>query len=250
VRCTQIDCYQTVTSTKTGGLVNNVVSTIDDLHFLALHNLAEIQLGADLLFWFHYTQALKRIVFKDQYIPALTYRELIAPKASQAKGKSAKPVDKTTTRGRQAKSKKQTATSQTIDVSAKLFPKSSTVEIYPSWEFIGEEYETTIQQYVEYMPLVCVAGVNKPRETPEFYDRTTLLRHFSESLLINILTHLPTTQAFEKTIADSLVYDCLHGSGKVAKTSLEQFKQWQTWRDRIDRTQSKQSFHLYGSAIL
>ena len=67
----EIDCYQTVTSAKTGGFVNNVVSLINELHFLALHNLADIQLGSDLLFWFHYTQALKRLIFKDQYIPAL-----------------------------------------------------------------------------------------------------------------------------------------------------------------------------------
>ena len=251
----QIDCYRTVTSDKIGGLVNNVVSLIDDLHFMALHNLAEIQLGADLLFWFHYTQALKRIIFKDQYIPALTYRELVPPKSSEVKGKSAKSAEETAvsstkTKGKQAKTTTTTNTqraakAKAIIAAAEAKSSANKNEIYPSWEFIGEEYETTIQQYVEYMPLVCVAGVNKPRETPEFYDRTTLLRHFSESLLVNILTHLPTTQAFEKTIADSLLFDCLHGSGKVANTSLEQLKQWQSWRDRIDRTQSEQSFHLY-----
>jgi SNF2 family DNA or RNA helicase len=251
----QINCYQTVTSTKTSGLVNNVVSLINDLHFMALHNLAEIQLGADLLFWFHYTQALKRIVFKDQYIPALTYRELATPKASQTKRKSANSTEETvvsskTTKGRQAQTTTTTNTQRlakgkAIIAAAEAKSSNLTIEIYPGWEFIGEEYETTIQQYVEYMPLVCVAGVNQPRENPEFYDRETLLRHFSESLLVDIMTHLPTTQAFEKTIADSLIYDCLHGSGKVTKTSLEQLKQWQTWHDRIDRTQSEQSFHLY-----
>ena len=251
----QIDCYRTVTSDKAGGLVNNVVSTIDDLHFMALHNLAEIQLGADLLFWFHYTQALKGIIFKDQYIPALTYRELVPPKASEAKGKSAKSaedtiVSSTKTKGKQAKTitttnTKRAAKAKAIIAVAEAKSSANTIEIYPGWEFIGEEYETTIQQYVEYMPLVCVAGVNKPRETPEFYDRTTLLRHFSECLLVNIMTHLPTTQLFEKNIADSFIYNCLHGSGKVVKTSMEQLKQWQIWRDRIDRTQSEQSFHLY-----
>ncbi|QYO63463.1 hypothetical protein [Leptolyngbya sp. 7M] len=72
----QIDCYKTVAAAKTGGYVNSVVSLLNDLHFLALHNLAEIQLGTDLLFWFHYTQALKRIIYRDQYIPALKYRPL------------------------------------------------------------------------------------------------------------------------------------------------------------------------------
>jgi len=257
----QIDCYQTVTSAKTGGFVNNVVSLINELHFLALHNLADIQLGSDLLFWFHYTQALKRLIFKDQYIPALTYRALETPKASGTKRKAAKAVDEaiatptatrsqstkattaTTTRRSTAKSKTQTAATQTIDVSATA---ASNFEIYPGWEFIGEEYEGTIQQYVDYMPLVCVAGVAEPRETPAFYDRATLLRHFSECLLTDILTHTPITQAFEKTIADSLLYSCLHpgGSPWIPGTRLEEYQQWQTWRDRIVRTQSDQPFYL------
>ena len=256
----QVDCYQTVTSAKTGGFVNNVVSLINELHFLALHNLADIQLGSDLLFWFHYTQALKRIVFKDQYIPALTYRELEAPKPSGTKRKATKAVDDTiatptTTHGRQtkatatttrrstAKSKTQTVATQTIDVSATS--SGSNFEIYPGWKFIGEEYEATIQQYVDYMPLVCVAGVAEPRETPAFYDRATLLRHFSECLLTDIVTHLPTTQAFEKTISDSLLYSCLHpGKPGTTASSLEEYKQWQAWRDRIVRTQSDQPFYL------
>jgi len=89
----QVDCYQTIASAKTGGFVNNVVSLVNDLHFLALHNLADIQLGSDLLFWFHYTQALKRIIFKDQYIPALKYRELELPQTSRSKRKSAEVSD-------------------------------------------------------------------------------------------------------------------------------------------------------------
>ena len=258
----QIDCYQSVTAAKTSGFVNHVVSLINDLHFLALHNLADVQLGSDLLFWFHYTQALKRLIFKDQYIPALMYRELEAPKASGTKRKSAKTTDDaivsptatlsgqtkattaTTARRSATKAKTQTAATQTIEVSAA--PSASNFEIYPSWEFIGEEYETTIQQYVEYMPLVCVAGFAEPRETPEFYDRATLLRHFSECILTDIVTHTPTTQTFEKTIAESLLDSCLHSSGVpwISGTRLEEYQQWQAWRDRIVRTQSDQPFYL------
>ena len=96
------------------------------------------------------------------------------------------------------------------------------------------------------MPLVCVAGVAESRETPGFYDRATLLRHFSECLLTDIVTHAPITQAFEKTIADSLLYSCLHPNGSpwVPGTRLEEYKQWQAWRDRIVRTQSDQPFYL------
>jgi hypothetical protein len=246
----QVDCYQAIASAKTGGYVNNVVSLLNDLHFLALHNLADIQLGSDLLFWFYYTQALKRIIFKDQYIPALKYRELEVPQTS-SKRKSANEKAETSTaqsRHRTTSRKRQTRSAlkanQAIDVTAE--PQTGW-EIYPGWEFIGEEYETTIRQYVEYMPLVCVSGLAEPRETPEFYDRATLLRHFSECLLTDIVTHTPSTQAFEKTIADSLLYDCLHPTSSGipwTAAKLEQYQQWQNWRDRIVRTQSDQPFYL------
>lgn len=267
----QIDCYRTVTSAKAGGYVNQVVTLLNDLHFLALHNLAEVQLGSDLVFWFHYTQALKRIIYKDQYIPALKYRELApateksrtkktkttATKTATAKTthrpasaeKTQKPTQNTKSRKRSAGlAKSRTAASQTIDVSAVDGSAESTsaFEIYPGWEFIGEEYEATIRQYVEYMPLICVAGFAKPRESYQLYERESLLRHFSECLLTDIVTHTVTTQAFEKTIADSLLADCLHPAGKpwTSQTRLEQYKQWQAWRDRIVRTQSDLPFHL------
>lgn len=239
----QVDCYQTLAPAKTYGLANNVVSLLNDLHFIALHNLAEIQLGSDLLFWFHYTQALKRIIFRDQYIPALKYRDLEPAKLARKKratsaSRKTSPQTRRSTAKTAAKTKA-TATTQTID--------SGKFEIYPAWEFIGEEYETTIQQYVDYMPLVCAAGFSEPRDPIEFYDRETLLRHFAECLLNDIVTHTPTTQAFNKTIADSLLASCLQPNPQpwTYAQGLDLYKQWQTWRDRIRRTQTEQSFDLY-----
>ncbi|MBD2464255.1 DEAD/DEAH box helicase [Oscillatoria sp. FACHB-1407] len=267
----QVDCYQTVVSSKRGGYVNSVVSLLNDLHFIALHNLAEIQLGSDLLFWFHFTQAIKRIILKDQYIPALKYRELKPSKPPETKRKTktskTEPKEPSAAATRRTRStatqatrqkrspgstksanlaKRSSAATKTIDVST-IPEKVGQFEIYPSWEFIGEEYEATIQQYVDYMPLICVAGFAEPRETPEFYDRPTLLRHFSECLLADIVTHTPTTQAFEKTIADTVLYSCLHPTNRpwLGAAQLEIYQQWQTWRDRIRRTQTDQSFYLY-----
>lgn len=266
----QIDCYKTVVSAKMGGSVNNVVTLLNDLHFLALHNLTEIQLGSDLLFWFHYTQALKRLILKDQYIPALKYRPLESAKASGKKRRStqtAAPTAKTTAKTKNAtsqqkststrqnrsagKSKSQSVT-QTIDVTAEPAESESATaepstkfEIYSGWEWIGEEYEATIQHYIEYMPLICAAGFAEPQATPAFYNRETLLQHFSECLLTDIVTHAYRTQVFEKTIAGSILEDCLHpGLVGTAATTLEQYQQWQAWRDRIVRTQSDQPFYL------
>jgi SNF2 family DNA or RNA helicase len=302
----QIDCYPVVSN------VSSVVSLLNDLHFLALHNLAEVQLGSDLLFWFHYTQALKRLIFSDRYIPALKYRsdDAATPpknsrKARQTPAKTepepaapATPKNTKTRRAasstaaasqpapedppptsprRSAGSRRRTANArmrsparQTIDVSAtdvtaKRSTKGSTRDstakeataskkhakatagaytLYPSWEWIGDEYETTLQQYLDYMPLICAAGFAEPPPQPEFYDRLTLLRHFSECLLVDLLTHTPRTQGFEKTVALSLVDGCLRQPHHPWQAASGFYQKWQTWRDRIVRTQTDQPFYL------
>ncbi|MBE9032961.1 DEAD/DEAH box helicase [filamentous cyanobacterium LEGE 11480] len=217
----QVDCYPTLALTKTGSYsespANAVITLLNDLHFITQHNLSEIQLGSDLMFWWHFTQALKRIILKDQYIPALKYRALVSPKASKSKRK-------TTTRKTKAKPK---------------------FEIYPAWELIGEEYASVLEQYADYMPRICTAGFAEPDATPKFYDRTDLLRHFSECLLHDIVTHTYTTKAFEKGIESSLIEQCLNSTPQTQPITLEQYQQWQAWRDRIVRTQTTQSFHLY-----
>jgi SNF2 family DNA or RNA helicase len=214
----QVDCYPTLAAAKTSTYghapVNSVVSLLNDLHFIAQHNLSEIQLGSDLLFWFHFTQALKRIIFNDQYIPALKYRPLEPPKTTKSQRQS-------------------------------TAAKTSKFEIYPGWEFIGEEYATALAEYVDYMPLICTAGFATPSETPEFYDRTSLLRHFAECLLTDILTHTYQTKAFEKTIAGSILDNCLNPIPWPQSIGLEQYQQWQAWRDRIVRSQIERPFHLY-----
>jgi SNF2 family DNA or RNA helicase len=227
----QVDCYPTVAmtkvSTKHRERVNAVVSLLNDLHFMALHGLSEVQLGADLLFWFHFTQALKRLIFKDQYIPAWKYREISLETSGTAASKSP--------------GKRSTKKSQ---------PAPPEVELYPAWEWIGEEYEACLQQFVDYMPWFCAAGFAEPADDPQFHDRLSLLRHFSECLLTDVVSKVYRTQAMEKAIADSLIERALMLPGPQPIThpsaaSLENYQHWQTWRDRIIRTQSQQPFNLY-----
>src|SRR3984893_14442483 len=113
----QVCCYQ----------VSDIITTLNDIHFIALHAAEDFQLGADLLFWHQYSQAIKGIIAKDQYIPALKYQA----------------ISSTTTKGKRAKN---------ID----------SFEIHHAWELLSDTYETTIQQYVSAMPGVCTAGLNSP----------------------------------------------------------------------------------------
>ena len=221
----QIDCYQVTTSVKTGSYryrrAINVIKLLNDLHFIAINNLAEVQLGSDLLFWYHYTQAFKQIILKDQYIPSFKYRELEV-KATKTSAKSKKTASQT----------------------AKF-------EIYPAWEIVSEKYEEELQQYLEYMPIACVSGFSEPNSQPLFCDRRTLLQHFSESLLHSIITKTPSTAQFDKQVFESLLHrgldfsDDRFGDSMIAgDAALEEYKQWQAWRQKIIRTQSDSAFYL------
>lgn len=209
----QIDCYKTVVSTKNGTALN-IIKLLKDIHFLAIYNAESFQIGSDLLFWYHYTQSFKQVILKDQFIPALKYRQLSSenPK-KKGKNKTAKAA----------------------------------FEIYATWEIISEQYEVNILKYIEYMPLICVAGTGKTSDRIEFFDRETLLRHFSEYVLDDLVTHTPSTAAFDKQIADSLIESCFYPSQHnplTTNTALEEYQQWLVWKTKITRTQSDSPFHL------
>ena len=213
----QVDCYQTVIGVKTNSYqaatAINIIKLLQNIHFLALYSAESIQLGSDLLFWYHYTQTFKQVILKDRYIPAFKYRQLAkATKATKQKAK-----------------------------------KSAAFEIYPTWSIIDEHYEANIDQYREYMPPICCAGANTPREEIEFFDSETLLRNFSEYLLNDIVTHTPSTAGFDKKVADSMLNHCLNPDldhPLTSKSYVEEYRQWLTWQQKIARTQSNQNFNL------
>jgi SNF2 family DNA or RNA helicase len=220
----QVDCYAVKTPIKNSEgnyeLVTNAIKLLNEIHFIAINNLADAQLGADLLFWYHYTQAFKQIILKDQYIPALKYHAIAAAKSTiSAKGKS-----------------KAAAKSQS--------KRETDFDIYPGWEIISELYETDLKRYVDYMPLACVAGFAEPHKTPEFYDRELLLRHFSECLLTEIVTHTPSTAGFDQKINETLLRHCVNADDRPLGKDMELYQKWRTWRDRINHTQTAIPFYL------
>ncbi len=234
----QIDCVQVKTGVKTNGyqvaLVTPLIHLLNELHFLARHQVAEVQFGADLLFWYHFTQFLKQILLQDQYIPALRYRE------------GSSPATPTKTQKRTAKSQTRSKPSGKSK-SARAAKATPTFELFPGWEIISEQYEEEIARFAEQMPLACVAGFETPPDTPQFYDRVTLLRHFSECILTELVTHTPLTAGVEKDLAQTLLADCTSATAvyqPLQGATLDQYLQWQTWRDRIRQTQTAIPFHL------
>ncbi|MEO0407893.1 MAG: DEAD/DEAH box helicase [Cyanobacteria bacterium P01_A01_bin.135] len=206
----QVDCYPLPDLTE-------VVSVLNDLHFIATYNLADVQMGADLLFWYRYSQSLKQVALRDQYIPALKCRSLAArERKSTAKRKRPEPF-----------------------------------EIYAGWDIVGDRYHRGIATYAAAMPLLCAAGFEEPPRTqsPTFYDRETLLRHFSESWLSRLVRRTPFPQSYLKTVDHSIVESCIthrpqHDLGG-SKELLARYQDWQSWRDRITRSETAAPFHLY-----
>ena len=214
----KIDCYRVGRYAKANQTyvgISTFIAQIKELHFIAQYQLADVQLGSDLLFWFHYTQAFKQVILKDHYIPSLRYRNLPA-RASSADQKASKSASK---RASQKKAPQQ-----------KL---SETFETYPHWEIVSEAYEETLQRYLDYMPVACTAGFAEPSKIPQLYDKETLLRHCSECLLHDVVTRTPLPQGFYKKIEGSLIYSCLKSSHWTTNTELTLYKQWRPWRDRI-----------------
>ena len=199
----QICCYR----------VRDIISTLNDIHFVALYAADDFQLGADLLFWYQYSQAMKGIIAKDQYIPALKYQAL---PTAPAKGKRAKNDPK--------------------------------FELHHSWELLSENYESIISRYVDSMPGACAAGLNSP-EGAALLDTESLLRHFSECLLHDIVTGTPFTGAFDRQIENTLLYKAVYPSRPAlvtasAESALQDYKHWLAWRAKLTRAHAEDGFTL------
>ncbi len=198
----QVCCYH----------VPDIITTLNDIHFIALHAAEDFQLGADLLFWHQYSQAIKGIITKDQYIPALKYQAI---PSTPTKGKRAKNIP--------------------------------SFELHHAWELLSDSYETTIQHYVAAMPEACAAGLNTPDDAALF-DKESLLRHFSESLLHNIVTGTPFTGKFDQQIENTLLYKSVYPNRpalvQASTDELQDYKHWLAWRANFTRAHSEASFAL------
>jgi SNF2 family DNA or RNA helicase len=181
--------------------LDDAIAALNDIHFAALHHAEEYQLGADLRFWWQYTQAFKQIIARDQYIPALKYRAL--PPVAGKKGKGAERF-----------------------------------ELLPAWEILSERYDAAVREYAPAMPPACASGRATADAPAELYAPEALLRHFSEHLLREIVTGTPFTAAFDKQIMDTLLYDCVYPyrpglTRQSSGAALTEYKAWLGWREKL-----------------
>lgn len=220
----QIWCYK----------VPDLIATLNDIHFIALHAAEDFQLGADFVFWHQYTQEMKAVFARDQYIPAFKYRTQSAPALA------APPVKKREMRtsGKKVKS----AAEETLARSTASF------SLHPAWELLSETYASNLQRYIPTMPGICLAGLNSPDGAPALFEAEALLRHFSECLLHSVVTETPFTARFEQQVEGTLLSGCIHlPQAFLAQTSaraLEDYQNWLAWRTKLTQAHTDASFTL------
>ena len=203
----QIDCLEIPPQGNSRTQGRNLIQLLNEIHFLASTSLIEAQLGADLLFWYHYSQSFKQVILRDHYIPAPKYRML-------------------------EKAGKKTKASQPF-------------EIHAGWEILSNYYDQELERFVDYMPLLCVSGFIDQPNTLELHQQDWLLRHFSECVLTHLVQSTPTTAAFSKKFENTLVEQCLHPDQvTTGEAALVTYQKWQSWRDKIAQSQTNLPFYL------
>jgi len=222
LRSWQVHCYR----------LRRPLLSLNDLHFAALRTEEEFQLGADLLFWHGYSQALRAVIARDDYIPALTYRSLsVEPAEPETTGKKA-------TKGKGKK--------------AARFE----FELYHGWQFISDRYDATLRRYLAALPAACRAGAEaRHPDGTGLYDGETLLRHFAECQLYATVTETPLTAKLDGQLAGTVLYDCMYpykpalksaspyayssvGPPRTREQQLDEYRQWADWRDRLARART------------
>src|SRR5260221_92694 len=97
------------------------------------------------------------------------------------------------------------------------------------------------------MPGVCAAGMNSP-DGAALFDKESLLRHFSECLLQNVVTGTPFTAKFDQQIADTLLYGCVYpyrpALSQASEDLLQDYKHWLAWRANLTRAHTEAGFTL------
>ncbi|HEX5415664.1 MAG TPA: SNF2 helicase-associated domain-containing protein, partial [Chloroflexota bacterium] len=197
----QVCCYR----------VPNVIATLNDVHFQALHAPDAYQLGTDLLFWHRFSRLIKQVIAKDQYIPAVKYRE---PDAAKDKRSRKEPEH----------------------------------ELWRGWEIVSPTCEAAIPRYVAAMPAACRAGSVTPRPDG-LYAAESLLRHFAEGLLHDAVAATPFTAKLNQDVAGTLVAACISPTGPAprllpASDAAKEYGRWAAWRAKLVPAQTGAGFTL------
>ncbi len=183
------------------------IRQLSDIHFLAFRQGGAVQPAGDFLFWYWFTQEIKRLLVRDQYLPAPVVHQPPRPKGGR---------------------------------------KDPPLAVFGGWEWAGEAYEQLIAQAVERLPPAAVRPPLDGTEWPAAWpDAESLLRHCAEVLLDEMLRQLVWPAVFTKKVSASLLAAAIAPRPSPAPwIGADQVRQWRQWRGHLRGADGKVAFTL------
>jgi len=190
------------------------IRQLSDIHFLAFQQGGTVQPAGDFLFWYWFTQEIKRLLVRDQYLPALVVRQPPRPKGVR---------------------------------------KDPPLEILGGWEWAGEPYEQLIARAAERLPPAAVRppldGAKGPANGDEWpaawMEAESHLRHCAEVLLDQIPRQLAWSAVFTKKVTGSLLAAAIAPRPTHAPwIGVEQVRHWRQWRGHLHDAEGEVAFTL------
>ena len=190
------------------------IRQLSDIHFLAFQQGGAVQPAGDFLFWYWFTQEIKRLLVRDQYLPALVMRQPPRPKGGR---------------------------------------KDPPLEILGGWEWAGEAYEQLIARAVERLPPAAVRPPLDDAKGPAnggdwpvgWPDAESHLRHCAEVLLDQIPRQLAWPAVFTKKVTGSLLAAAIAPRPTNAPwIGVDQVRHWRQWRGHLRGAEGEVAFTL------
>ena len=187
-----------------GYRLDHPVKQLSDIHFLAFYRAEDVQPGSDFLFWYWFTQELKRLLVRDQYLPALVYRQPPTPKGKR---------------------------------------KAPPFELYGAWQWASAQYEQLIAKACERMPGACATGLDGLADgegllrhcaevlLDQIVRQTPLPAVFAKKVDNSLLAACLTPAPAERT-------------WRTLGTGLKGYRQWRQWQQRIVGAEQDAAFTL------
>ncbi len=200
------------------------IKQLSDMHYLVAFGIDDLEPGGDFLFWYWFTQALKQRLLRDQYLPALRYRQPPKPKGKR-----------------------------------KLPPP----ELYAGWQWAAGDDDPLLVWAAERMPAACAAGIQPvgakagaAAKTQPAFAPHSLLRHAAEVLLDQPVRQTKWPATALRRLDHTLLAPCVASEAANARwtpvgpwpaAAQEKQRQWLAWRARILGGEQAAAFRLAGS---
>jgi SNF2 family DNA or RNA helicase len=200
------------------------IKQLGDIHYLAAFGFDDLEPGSDVLFWYWFTQELKQRLLRDQYLPALRYRQPPTPKGKR---------------------------------------KAPAPELFGAWQWAAGHEDPLIASAAQRMPAACGAGLDarlgSGRDTgphghgQQWFESISFLRHCADVLLDQLIRQTKWPAAFHKRVDETLIAPCLAPTPAAARwtpsaqdpaAGPEMLRQWLAWRERILGSERNAAFRL------